>query len=71
MKYHPFYQGKIEIASKVPVDSYYLYSDGIHHWYEVILADKSHPALAEWSEKKPHRAPSPPKVAVEKLAETG
>jgi len=27
--------------------SYYLYSDGIHHWYEVILADKNHPAQAD------------------------
>jgi len=28
------------------LESYYLYSDGIHHWYEVILVDKNHPALA-------------------------
>ena len=29
------------------LSSYYLYSDGLHHWYEVILADKNHPALAD------------------------
>ncbi|HZY46855.1 MAG TPA: 50S ribosomal protein L15e [Candidatus Bathyarchaeia archaeon] len=29
------------------LNSYYLYSDGLHHWYEIILADKNHPALAE------------------------
>jgi large subunit ribosomal protein L15e len=29
------------------LNSYYLHSDGIHHWYEVILADKNHPALAD------------------------
>ena len=52
------------------LDSYYLYSDGIHHWYEVILADKSHPALAEWSKERPHRAPSSPQIAVEKAVET-
>jgi large subunit ribosomal protein L15e len=34
------------------LDSYYLYSDGIHHWYEVILADKSHPALADQPRKR-------------------
>jgi large subunit ribosomal protein L15e len=28
------------------LDSYYLYSDGIHHWYEVILVDKGHPSFA-------------------------
>ncbi len=48
--------------------SYYLYSDGIHHWYEVILADTSHPALTEWSKERNHRALSP-RVAVEKIAE--
>jgi ribosomal protein L15E len=51
------------------LDSYYLYSDGIHHWYEVILLDKSHPALAEWSKGRHHRVPSPPKVAVERIPE--
>lgn len=29
------------------LNSYYLHSDGMHHWYEVILADRNHPALAE------------------------
>jgi large subunit ribosomal protein L15e len=52
------------------LDSYYLYSDGIHHWYEVILADKSHPALAESFKERIHRAPSSPKVAIERIAET-
>ncbi len=35
MKYHPFYQGKIEIASKVPVDSY----DDFAIWYTPGVAD--------------------------------
>ncbi|HEV2118763.1 MAG TPA: 50S ribosomal protein L15e [Candidatus Bathyarchaeia archaeon] len=52
------------------LDSYYLYSDGIHHWYEVILADKSHPALVEWFKEKNHRAPSLPIAAVENISET-
>src|SRR5438094_7630400 len=26
-------------------ESYHLYSDGISHWYEVILFDQHHPAL--------------------------
>src|SRR2546428_1751991 len=28
-------------------DSYHLYSDGISHWYEVILMDHHHPGLQE------------------------
>jgi malate dehydrogenase (oxaloacetate-decarboxylating) len=35
MKYHPFYQGKIEVASKVPVDSY----DDFAIWYTPGVAD--------------------------------
>jgi malate dehydrogenase (oxaloacetate-decarboxylating) len=35
MKYHPFYQGKIEIVSKVPVDSY----DDFAIWYTPGVAD--------------------------------
>ncbi len=28
-------------------DSYHLYSDGMSHWYEVILLDQHHPALQQ------------------------
>ncbi len=28
-------------------DSYHLYSDGMSHWYEVILMDHHHPGLQE------------------------
>src|SRR5207249_12066231 len=35
MKYHPFYQGKIEIVSKVPVNSY----DDFAIWYTPGVAD--------------------------------
>jgi large subunit ribosomal protein L15e len=28
-------------------DSYHLYSDGMSHWYEVILMDHNHPGLQE------------------------
>ncbi len=35
MKYHPFYQGKIEIVSKVPVDSY----EDFAIWYTPGVAD--------------------------------
>jgi malate dehydrogenase (oxaloacetate-decarboxylating) len=35
MKYHPYYRGKIEIASKVPVDSY----DDFAIWYTPGVAD--------------------------------
>lgn len=48
------------------VDSYYLYSDGIHHWYEVILADKSHPALAESPRRRSRLALVSPTLPVEK-----
>src|SRR6266567_9306163 len=35
MKYHPFYHGKIEIAAKVPVNSY----DDFAIWYTPGVAD--------------------------------
>src|SRR3989442_12482689 len=35
MKYHPFYQGKIEIVSKVPVDPF----DDFAIWYTTGVAD--------------------------------
>ena len=38
--------GKKYVNMKV-LNSYYLHSDGIHHWYEVILSDKNHPALTK------------------------
>lgn len=27
--------------------SYFVYKDGMHYWFEVILADKSHPRIAQ------------------------
>ena len=27
--------------------SYFLYKDGMHYWYEVILADPSHPRIVK------------------------
>jgi ribosomal protein L15E len=51
------------------LDSYYLYSDGIHHWYEVILADRNHPALAERTTHRLTRASVAPRITVEKIAE--
>jgi len=27
--------------------SYFIYKDGMHYWYEVILADKSHPRITK------------------------
>ena len=27
--------------------SYFLYKDGMHYWYEVILADRSHPRITK------------------------
>jgi large subunit ribosomal protein L15e len=27
--------------------SYYIYKDGKHYWFEVILADPSHPRIAQ------------------------
>lgn len=33
-------------------DSYYVYSDGRNHWYEVILHDLSHPTLLKRLERE-------------------
>ena len=27
------------------LDSYFLYKDGMHYWFEIILADPSHPSI--------------------------
>jgi large subunit ribosomal protein L15e len=27
--------------------SYFLYKDGMHYWFEIILADPSHPSIAK------------------------
>ena len=27
--------------------SYFVYKDGMHYWFEVILADKAHPRIAK------------------------
>jgi len=32
--------------------SYFLYKDGMHYWFEVILADPSHPRIAKDKEKR-------------------
>jgi large subunit ribosomal protein L15e len=32
--------------------SYFIYKDGIHYWYEVILADPVHPRIAQDKELK-------------------
>lgn len=32
--------------------SYFVYKDGQHHWFEVILADPSHPRIAQDKELK-------------------
>ena len=32
--------------------SYFLYKDGKHYWYEVILADPSHPSIAKDKEMR-------------------
>ena len=32
--------------------SYFLYKDGKHYWYEVILADPSHPRIAKDKEMR-------------------
>lgn len=33
--------------------SYFVYKDGLHYWFEVILADPSHPRIAGDSELRP------------------
>jgi large subunit ribosomal protein L15e len=32
--------------------SYYIYKDGKHYWFEVILADPAHPRIAQDKELK-------------------
>lgn len=37
--------------------SYFLYKDGLHYWYEVILADPSHPRISKDKELRPRVIP--------------
>ena len=38
--------------------SYYLYKDGMHYWYEVILADPSHPRISKDKELRKRVIPA-------------
>ena len=38
--------------------SYFLYKDGKHYWYEVILADPSHPRIAKDKELRKRVIPA-------------
>ena len=38
--------------------SYFIYKDGMHYWYEVILADRSHPRSAKDKELRKRLLPS-------------
>ncbi|MEK0328062.1 MAG: 50S ribosomal protein L15e [Nitrosopumilus sp.] len=38
--------------------SYYLYKDGMHYWYEVILADPSHPRVSKDKELRKRLIPA-------------
>jgi large subunit ribosomal protein L15e len=38
--------------------SYFLYKDGMHYWYEVILADPSHPRIVKDKELRKRVLPS-------------
>ena len=38
--------------------SYFIYKDGMHYWYEVILADPSHPRVAKDKELRKRVLPS-------------
>ena len=38
--------------------SYFLYKDGKHYWYEVILADPSHPSIAKDKELRKRVIPA-------------
>ena len=38
--------------------SYFLYKDGMHYWYEVILADPSHPRIIKDKELRKRVLPS-------------
>ena len=38
--------------------SYYLYKDGMHYWFEVILADPSHPRVSKDKELRKRLIPA-------------
>ncbi|SVD99329.1 uncharacterized protein METZ01_LOCUS452183, partial [marine metagenome] len=38
--------------------SYFLYNDSIHYWFEIILADPSHPRIAKDKELRKRVLPS-------------
>jgi large subunit ribosomal protein L15e len=38
--------------------SYFLYKDGMYYWYEVILADPSHPRIVKDKELRKRVLPS-------------
>ena len=38
--------------------SYFIYKDGMHYWYEVIIADTSHPRIAKDKELRKRLLPS-------------
>jgi large subunit ribosomal protein L15e len=38
--------------------SYFIYKDGIHYWFEVILADPSHPRIYKDKELRKRVLPS-------------
>ncbi len=38
--------------------SYYLYKDGMHYWYEIILADPSHPRVSKDKELRKRLIPA-------------
>jgi large subunit ribosomal protein L15e len=38
--------------------SYFLYKDGFHYWFEVILADRSHPRIAKDKELRKRIIPA-------------
>jgi len=38
--------------------SYYLYKDGFHYWFEVILADPAHPRIAKDKELRKRVIPT-------------
>jgi len=38
--------------------SYFVYKDGMHYWFEVILADPSHPSIAKDKELRKRVIPS-------------
>lgn len=38
--------------------SYFVYQDGMHHWFEVILADPSHPRISQDKEFKKRLLPA-------------